>query len=63
MTIELGGFVSIVGANGCGKSTLIRIINNLETPTEGEVLIDGKLVKNPLVETGLFFRNHICFHG
>ena len=32
----------IIGASGSGKSTLIRCINNLENPTTGSVLIDGK---------------------
>ena len=34
--------VVIIGASGSGKSTLIRCINNLENPTTGSVLIDGK---------------------
>ena len=34
--------VVIIGSSGSGKSTLIRCINNLENPTSGSVLIDGK---------------------
>ncbi|MEJ5996938.1 energy-coupling factor ABC transporter ATP-binding protein [Corynebacterium sp. H130] len=33
--------IAIIGANGGGKSTLIRLINGLGTPTEGTVLVDG----------------------
>ncbi len=43
-TIEAGEVVSIVGASGSGKSTLLRCMNLLETPTYGEVWMDGKLL-------------------
>src|SRR5256885_3026308 len=35
-------FVSIVGPSGCGKSTLFNIIAGLETPTRGEVWLEGR---------------------
>lgn len=38
--VEKGEFVSIIGASGCGKSTLFRLINRLETPDEGEILVN-----------------------
>ena len=37
-----GQFAVILGVSGCGKSTLLRYISGLQTPTSGEVLIDGK---------------------
>jgi len=40
-TIKHGEFVSIVGPSGSGKSTLLGIIAGLDTPTSGQVLIDG----------------------
>lgn len=39
---DQGQFVVILGRSGCGKSTLLRYIAGLQTPTEGEVIIDGK---------------------
>lgn len=40
--VEAGAFVSVIGASGCGKSTIFRLINGLETPDTGEILVDGK---------------------
>lgn len=44
LTIKDGDFVSLLGPSGCGKTTTLRMIAGLETPTEGEIYIDGKLV-------------------
>ena len=46
--IPRGKIVGLLGKNGTGKSTLIKLINNLLTPTSGEILINGK---NPGVES------------
>jgi ABC-type histidine transport system ATPase subunit len=37
-----GSVVSMIGASGSGKSTLLRCINHLETPTSGDIFIDGE---------------------
>ncbi len=42
--IEKGEVVAIIGASGSGKSTLLRCMNLLETPTFGEVWMEGKLL-------------------
>ncbi len=41
-SVEDGEFVSVIGASGCGKSTIFRLINGLEKPQKGEILVDGK---------------------
>lgn len=44
LTIENGEFITLLGPSGCGKTTTLRMIAGLETPTEGEIYIDGNLV-------------------
>jgi sn-glycerol 3-phosphate transport system ATP-binding protein len=44
LDVAEGEFVVLVGPSGCGKSTLLRMIAGLEDITEGDVLIDGKVV-------------------
>jgi len=41
-SVPKGEFVAIVGESGSGKSTLLNMLGALDTPTSGEVLIDGK---------------------
>ena len=42
LTIHKGEVISIIGSSGSGKSTFLRSINLLETPTEGEILYHGE---------------------
>lgn len=44
LTIEKGDIYGIIGMSGAGKSTLIRCLNRLDTPTDGQVFIDGQNV-------------------
>ena len=41
LEIDKGEVVVIIGPSGSGKSTLLRSLNLLETPTSGEILVDG----------------------
>lgn len=42
LTVEQGEVISLIGPSGTGKSTLLRCINRLETPSSGSVIIDGE---------------------
>lgn len=46
LQVESGKVVGILGQNGCGKSTLFKLANDLLTPTSGEILIDGKHISS-----------------
>ena len=42
LSIEQGSFVTIIGSSGCGKTTLLKMVNALAMPDEGSILIHGK---------------------
>jgi len=42
LTIERGSIFGVIGRSGAGKSSLLRTINRLETPTSGKVLVEGQ---------------------
>lgn len=41
LTVDKGEFVSFIGPSGCGKTTFLRVIADLEQPTEGKISING----------------------
>ncbi len=43
-SVNAGEVVALIGDNGAGKSTLVKIISGTESPTSGEILVDGKPV-------------------
>lgn len=54
-------FVCVIGPSGCGKSTLIRILAGLESPSSGEVLLDGQAVSGPGPDRGMVFQGYTLF--
>lgn len=46
LTVEQGEFITIIGSSGCGKTTILKMINGLIIPDSGKILLDGKDIHN-----------------
>ena len=44
LQVSKGDVIAVIGPSGCGKSTFLRCLNLLETPTSGEILLEGEHV-------------------
>jgi len=51
----------VIGPSGCGKSTLVRILAGLESPTSGEVRVNGISVSGPGPDRGMVFQGYTLF--
>lgn len=66
LSISAGSFVVLRGESGAGKSTLLNLVGGLETPTSGEIVVDGKNVANLAAKNRANFYRHeigIVFQG
>ncbi|WP_137819839.1 ABC transporter ATP-binding protein [Pseudomonas sp. 2FG] len=62
LSIAAGEFCTLVGASGCGKSTFLRLLLGQETPSRGEILLNGqKLVGEPDASRGVVFQRYSVF--
>ena len=66
--VDRGEVISIIGPSGTGKSTFLRCLNRLETPTSGQILVDGQDMCAPDVDLdamrrkmGMVFQNFNLF--
>ena len=69
-TVNKGDVISIIGASGSGKSTILRCINLLETPTGGSIYYQGEDITNPKLsvpayreKVGMVFQNFNLFNN
>ncbi|NKB61633.1 MAG: ATP-binding cassette domain-containing protein [Gammaproteobacteria bacterium] len=44
LSIQKGEFIAIMGSSGCGKTTTLRMLAGMETPTEGEIRLNGERI-------------------
>ncbi|HKI27522.1 MAG TPA: ABC transporter ATP-binding protein [Candidatus Sulfotelmatobacter sp.] len=61
LQVQAGEFVCIVGPSGCGKSTLLHLIAGLHQPTSGQVMVNGKPVREPGTDRIMIFQEHGLF--
>jgi NitT/TauT family transport system ATP-binding protein len=62
VSVKSGEFVTLLGTSGCGKSTFLKMLLGMETPTSGELLLDGKPIPSePDQSRGIVFQQYSVF--
>ena len=61
LSIIEGEIVAFVGPSGCGKTTVMRMVAGLETPTTGDILVNGHEVHGPGPDRGMIFQAYTSF--
>lgn len=61
LNVTDGEFICLVGHSGCGKTTLLRMLAGLHTPTSGTASIDGCVIEGPGMDRSVVFQNYALF--
>src|SRR5215813_10697571 len=56
LAVAPGEILVVIGGSGCGKSTMLRTISGLDTPSRGTVALDGTIITQPREEIGIIFQ-------
>lgn len=60
--VKAGEFVTLLGTSGCGKSTFLKMLLGMETPTRGQLLLEGKPIPSePDQSRGIVFQQYSVF--
>ncbi|MFV0276882.1 MAG: ABC transporter ATP-binding protein [Parahaliea sp.] len=61
-TVADGEFITMVGSSGCGKSTFLKMLLGTQTPSRGELLLDGRpMADEPGPDRGIVFQQYSVF--
>ena len=58
LSVKEGEFVCVIGHSGCGKSTLLDMVSGFNTPTSGQVLLNGKAITKPGPDRMVVFQGY-----
>lgn len=62
LSVNAGEFITMVGTSGCGKSTFLKMLLGMESPSTGELLLDGKKIPSePDQARGIVFQQYSVF--
>src|SRR5207244_8632051 len=64
LSVEQGEFLTLLGPSGCGKTTILRMVAGFETPSEGNILLDGEDITNRAASKrpmGMVFQSYALF--
>jgi nitrate/nitrite transport system ATP-binding protein len=57
-SMRKGEFACIIGHSGCGKTTVLNILNGLDAPDEGAAIVDGSAIEGPSLDRAVIFQSH-----
>ena len=61
LAVAENDFITILGPSGCGKSTLLRMVAGLDTPSSGQIVLDGQPITGPGADRGMVFQSYTLF--